>query len=329
METLLQWGIGLIVALQKIHEPALDNLFRLISFMGNQEFYLFLLPVLLWCVDFGLGARVAIIFLLSGCINTDLKDLFHMPRPFDLDPSVKLIHAGGYGLPSGHSQSAVVVWGAIAAWTRKTRFWVLAIGLVLSIGFSRVYLGVHFPTDVLAGWMIGVVLLTLYLAAQFRVGSRLTELSLCGQILLALAIPLVLLLIHPTKQTIAALAALAGIGVGLALTGRYVSFSTRGPWWQRVCRFLVGGAIISALYFGLKVIFPAEGSPLYLVFRFIRYFCIGMWGSFGGPWLFRWLKLAPAGEIDACLGTSKSAADGDHRGDQNTRDGVRSEALKN
>jgi len=300
METLLQWGIDLIIAIQKIRGPALDHLFRLISFMGNQEFYLLLLPVLLWCVDFGLGARIAILFLLSGYINTDLKDLFHMPRPFDLNPSVKLIDARGYGLPSGHSQSAFVVWGGIAALMRKNWLWVLAIGLIFSISFSRVYLGAHFPTDVLAGWMIGMVLLTLYVSCDKKVESRLTELSLCTQISLALAISLGLLLLHPTKQTTAALAALAGIGAGLALTHRYVSFSTWGPWWQRVCRFLVGGAIILALYFGFQIIFPGEGSPLYLVFRFMRYFFIGMWGSFGGPWLFRWLRLAPADDKHAC-----------------------------
>ncbi|NIR17606.1 MAG: phosphatase PAP2 family protein, partial [Desulfobacterales bacterium] len=103
--------------------------------MGNQEFYLFLLPVLLWCVDFGLGARIIILFLLSGYVNTDLKDLFHMPRPFDLNPGVKLIDARGYGLPSGHSQSAVVVWGGIAALMRRNWLWVLAIGLIFFIGF--------------------------------------------------------------------------------------------------------------------------------------------------------------------------------------------------
>ncbi len=296
MEALLQWGIDLIVVIQQIHGPALDSIFRAITFMGEEEFYLLLLPLLIWCVDFALGARLAILFLLSSYLNADLKNLFQQPRPFDLDPSVRLSSAEGYGLPSGHSQSAVVVWGSIAVWARKTWFWVVAIGLMALIGFSRIYLGVHFPTDVLAGWAIGAVLLYLYLAVPPGVEKRLAELSLGMQMLLALAVPVVLLLIHPVKDTTTALATLAGAGAGLALTHRYAPFSARGPWWQRALRFLIGSVVVFALYLGLKVVFPGEGSALYLVFRFLRYWLIGVWVSFGAPWLFRLLHLAPETE---------------------------------
>lgn len=111
MEALLQWGIDLIAAIQQVHGPVLDGIFHAITFMGEEEFYVLLLPLLFWCVDFGLGARLAILFMLSSYLNPDLKDLFQQPRPYDLDPSVGLSRATGYGLPSGHSQSAVVVWG--------------------------------------------------------------------------------------------------------------------------------------------------------------------------------------------------------------------------
>jgi len=294
MEPLLQWGMDLIVAIQKVHGPVLDNIFRVITFMGNELFYLLLLPFLLWCVDFGLGVRLTLFFLLASYINTDLKDLFQQPRPFTFNPNVALSHAGGYGLPSGHAQSAIVIWGSIAPWTRKKSFWILAIGLMALIGFSRVYLGVHFPTDVLAGWAIGILLLGLYQIAEPRLEKWLTESNLTTQIVVALAVPLVLLLIHPTRQTIAALATLAGTGAGLALTNQYVPFGSGGPWWRRVCRFLVGGVVLLALYVGLKTVFPGEGSALYPVFRFIRYFFVGLWVTLGAPWFFRLLTLAPA-----------------------------------
>jgi membrane-associated phospholipid phosphatase len=296
MEVLLPWGIDLIVAIQQIHGPVLDGIFRTITFIGGEEFYLFLLPLLFWCVDFGLGARLAVLFLLSSYLNTDLKDLFQQPRPFDLNPSVQLSLAEGYGLPSGHAQSAVVVWGSIAAWSRKGWFWGTAIGLMVLIGFSRIYLGVHFPTDVLAGWAIGAVLLGLYLAVQPRAEKWLTRLSLGQQILLALALPLLLLLIHPVKDTTAAMATLAGMGVGLALKHRYLPFTARGPCWQRTLRFLTGGVIVIALYLGLKLLFPGDESALYLVFRFLRYGFIGVWVSLGAPWFFRLVRLAPEAE---------------------------------
>jgi len=292
MGTLLQWGLDLIVAIQQVHGPALHDIFRAITFMGGEGFYLLLLPLLLWCVDFGLGARLAVLFLLSSYLNTDLKDLFRQPRPFDLAPRVRLSSAEGYGLPSGHAQSAVIVWGAIAAWARKAWFWVAAIGLMALIGFSRIYLGVHFPTDVLAGWAIGAVLLSLHLDLQAGVEKRLAELGLGMRISLALALPLVLLLIHPVKDTIAPMAALAGVGVGLALTRRGTAFSASGPWWQRAVRFLIGGTTVLALYLGLEVLFPGQESVLSLPFGFLRYGLMGVWISLGAPWLFRLLRLA-------------------------------------
>ena len=273
MEAILQWGINLIVFVQQIHGPALDGIFRAITFLGEEEFYLLLLPLLLWCVNLAFGARLAVLFLLSTYITVGLKDLFQQPRPFDLESSVKLSDAEGYGLPSYHAQSAVIVWGDIAIRVFKTWFWVVAIALMLLIGFSRIYL-----------------------AVQPRMERRLVRLNLGMQILLALAVPLVLLLIHPTKETTAAMATLAGVGIGLALMQRYVLFSPHGPLWQRAMRFFVGGGVIFALYLGLKAVFPGEESSLYLVFRFLHYWLIGLWISLGAPWLFRLLRLASSSE---------------------------------
>jgi len=296
MEALLQWGLDLIVVIQQVHGPALDTFFRAITFLGAEEFYLLLLPVLFWCVDFDLGARVGIFLLLSNYLNVCLKDLFRQPRPFDLDPSVQLAAAEGYGLPSGHAQSAIVVWGALAAWARERWIWGAAIGLTVLICFSRIYLGVHFPTDVLAGLAIGAVSLGLYLGMERSVTKWLAGLSLGHQMLLALAVPLALLLLHPVKDTAMTMGALVGVAVGLTLTYRYVPFSAQGPWRQRISRFLIGGVIVVLLYGGLKMVFPGEESALYLVFRFTRFGLIGLWASLGAPWLFRLLRLVPEAE---------------------------------
>ena len=186
-----------------------------------------------------------------------------------------------------------MVWGSIAAWSRKSWFWGLAVGLMLLIGFSRIYLGVHFPTDVLAGWAIGALSLGLYMSMRPSVQKWLAGLSLGQQMLLALGVPLVLLLIYPIKDAALTTGALAGSGVGIVLTYRYAPFSARGPWWQRILRFLTGGAIVILLYGGLKMVLPGEESALNLAFRFLRFGLIGLWSSLGAPWLFRLLRLVP------------------------------------
>lgn len=291
MEAIWQWGIDFIHTVQSIHGPTLDAIFKAITFMGEEGFYLLLLPVILWCVDFGAGTRLAIILFFSVYANEVLKDLFTHPRPYELDPTVKLHVIGGYGLPSGHAQSAVVVWGAIASEFHRKWIWTIAILLMVMIGFSRIYLGVHFPTDVLGGWVVGVIFLTGYLALKPRVEAWLKKTGLTMQLTLAVLLPLFMLL-HPTKMTTSVIGVLIGAGVGVALTGQVAPFSATGRMWQRVARLLVGLAILVALYFVLKILFPDQGESFYLPMRIVRYTVIGLWAGFGAPWLFQKLRLA-------------------------------------
>lgn len=295
MEALWQWGIEFIHTVQLMHGPVLDEIFKAITFLGEEEFYLIFIPLIFWCVDFAVGARLAFAFLFSAYINTGLKELLAHPRPFELDPTVKLHDAEGYGLPSGHSQSAVVVWGIIAAAFRKTWLWVVAILLMALIGFSRVYLGVHFPTDVLSGWAVGAAFLAIYLALEPRIKAWLKQAGFGVQLALAMAVPLLLLLLYPAGDAARAMPALMGMGVGIALIRRVSPFNAAGPLWQRAVRFLVGAIGLFALYLGLKFVFPGEGEPLYFAMRVVRYALVGLWATLGAPWLFLRLRLASSG----------------------------------
>lgn len=299
MDSILAWGLSVIVAIQQVRGPALDNFFRAVTLIGEQEFYLALLPLILWCVDYRNGLRLTLLFLASAYLNVDLKDWFCQPRPFDIDPAVKLFSADGYGLPSFHAQSAVAMWGAAGAWVRRPWFSVSALVIVLLISFSRIYLGVHFPTDVLAGWGIGLAILAVYIAASVRIQDRLAQSSLSTRLIIAVGIPVVLTLIHPTKDTVAAMAAAAGIGAGMALAEGRLTFDAGGGLRQRALRFAAGIIVTLALYVGPRFVLPDAGSPYYLVFRFVNYGLIGAWLSFGAPWTFNRLGLAGRTETAA------------------------------
>ena len=294
MEAIWQWGINLIIAIQQIHGPLLDNIFRVITFTGEEQFYLVLFPLILWCIDYSFGAVLAIFFLLSNFLNIILKDLFQHPRPFDLNPGLNLSQATGYGMPSGHAQLAATVWGAIAIRVHKAWFWIVAVAIILLIGFSRIYLGVHFPTDVFAGWIIGAILLVIYVAVRHPLEKWLSGLNMWLQLLLAAGVTVVLLLIDRSTDALTGSGILFGAAAGLVLARRYVSFSVSGPWWHRVVRFLIGIIILFALYLGLKAVFPPDGTALGAIFRFLRYALIGVWLVLGAPWLFRLMRLAPA-----------------------------------
>ena len=292
MEAIWQWGLDLIRAIQTVHGPALDAFFKAVTFMGEEEFFLILLPLVFWCLGFAVGARLAVVFLFSVYVNGGLKALIAHPRPFERDAAVQLHEADGYGLPSGHSQSAVVVWGSIAAGLRRTWLWIVAVVLMVLIGFSRIYLGVHFPTDVFGGWAVGATLLAIYLVIEPRVETWLRRVGLAAQLALAVIVPLALVLLRPVDEAISSMGVLMGTGVGLSLLARVSRFSAAGPVWQRAVRFLVGAIPLLALYLGLKLVFPGEGEPLYAVLRFVRFALLGLWTGLGAPWLFVRLGLA-------------------------------------
>jgi membrane-associated phospholipid phosphatase len=295
VDPLTRWSLDLIAAMQQIH-PGLHVFFRSLTFLGQPQFYVLMLPLLLWCVDVRLGARVGVFLLLSSQLNTVLKDFFHQPRPSDFDPSLQLAWFEGYGLPSGHAQLVVVFWGAIAGWAHRRWLWILTGVLAALVGFSRLYLGVHFPQDIVAGWAIGGVSLALYFAVQGGLERWLAELELRWQILLAGGVPLALFISSPGKSVATAMGVLAGVGVGFALSRRYVPFSPAGPIWQRALRFAVGAAVLVPFYAALEAVPLGEGSWPYLAFRLFLFGLLGVWATLGAPWLFRVLRLAEAPE---------------------------------
>lgn len=299
MNPIFQWGLELIREVQAVRGPVLDALFLAITSLGSKEFYFLLLPLLLWSVNFVIGVRVAAVFLLATYANVSLKDLFALPRPFELDPSVKLYDATGYGLPSGHAQLSVVVWGTLASALDETWSWIVAGILAALIGFSRIYLGVHFPTDVLLGWLVGILLLATYVAFHRQLEKWLEARNLRVQLGATVLLPLALLLVHATEDTASLTGILSGAGIGVALLRRTFDYYTGGSFWQRGARFFLGVAVLLVLRFGLKAISPEGSEPLTIAARFLRYGILGLWIGLGAPWLFRAVGLTTAKEEQA------------------------------
>ena len=292
MDAIFQWGLDFIIMIQQIDTPLLDSFFRAITSLGDELFYLLLFPFLLWCVDFYLGIRVGIIFLLSVYLNNGLKEIFQQPRPFDILPQIQKVHAYGYGFPSGHAQSSLVVWGSIAYW--KKQIWIrnLSVLLILLIGFSRIYLGVHFPTDILGGWLFGGLILGLSYFIFLKIKLDFIQGNMVYKIIGITLFPVILLQIQSSPDIISSVAALTGIGYGLLFFYSYVGEIRPGHWLQRLFSFLVGVIGIGIIYLGLKLILPSEGQSFYQLSRFFRYLLLGIWISFGAPWLFIRMGLA-------------------------------------
>ncbi len=159
MDQLVQPGIDIILWIQSLGEWLITPM-KLITFLGDEEFYLLILPIIYWCLDTRLGLRLGLSVMLSAIINTAFKIAIQGTRPYWADLRVKAYSAEtSFGAPSGHSQNAVVIWGIFAKYFNRGWSWLLAIIIIGLIGFSRMFLGVHFLHDVLSGWLIGILIL--------------------------------------------------------------------------------------------------------------------------------------------------------------------------
>jgi membrane-associated phospholipid phosphatase len=302
LETLAPWGADVCVWVQSLSSEWLNAVFGALTFLGNEEFYLLLLPFIFWCVHRGIGVRLGYLSLLSAWINDVIKYLFKIPRPAALDARVRMLtEETSPSFASGHAQNAVANWGYLAYRFRKPVFWVIAVILILGIGLSRIVLGVHFPQDVIGGWLIGLVLLVIYIWAEPRVMRWLKGQKRTIQFVVAVGAPVSLIFLHPADVeglyppagSITPMSALAGFGAGLIMEQAWVRFRVEGEWWRRALRFLVGLVVVAIFYLGPRFILP-EGMAygLEALLRFIRYALVGWSVAFLCPWLFVRLRLA-------------------------------------
>jgi undecaprenyl-diphosphatase len=308
----LEWGLECIRWLQGWRNPVLDLAMRGLSALGNESFFLLLFPFLYWCLDSRLGLRVSVVYFLSGWLNQALKQALAQPRPADLAAGINLVEQSGYGLPSGHAQGAVVLWGLLAllAVRRGAGRWVWAPAalLSLSIGLSRAYLGVHFPTDVLGGWAVGAVVLAAAWALE-RLPVPAWPLPWWTGIPIAVLLAGAALALFPEKDSVAMVAGMLGFLVGHLLRRGLWPGGEEGSLLRRLLRLPAGLVVLLGLYLGLKRLFPAQGQALYLPLRFVRYLLAGGWASLGAPLLFRRIglaRLSAPGSPPGPGGTSRS-----------------------
>ncbi len=323
MELLIQNGIDWILMIQGLG-AWLEGPMRFFSFLGSEEFFLLALPALYWSIHSGLGLRVGLMLLGSTSINHVFKVALGGPRPYWVSERVLPLAAEtSFGVPSGHSQIAAGVWGISASFLRKPWAWIGAVVVVFLIGFSRMYLGVHFLHDVLSGWLLGGLTLWAFAAYWDRVANWLKGQSFVRQVTVAFIVSMVFILLSaaavasqsgyvipdewminaaragdelPDPVTLSGAITPAGtffgLALGLAWMTRRGGFQATGSATQRSLRYIVGVIGILIFWFGLGLVFPRGEFLLSYLLRYFRYVLIGFWVSGGAPWLFFKLNLA-------------------------------------
>jgi membrane-associated phospholipid phosphatase len=317
-------GIRLVLLLQTL--SGLEGPMRFFTFLGTADFFILVLPVVYWCIDSSLGIRIGFILLFSNGFNELVKLALQGPRPYWISPQVKALAAeSSFGVPSGHAQIAAGVWGTVAAHLHRSWAWVLAVVIIFLIGISRIFLAVHFPHDVILGWLLGGLTLWAFLSLWNPIAAWLKHRTFLQQALLAVAVALAFVLadgllvyasrgyVVPTEWMSNAVRAgepypdplsqegvltssgtLLGLAIGLAWISGRGGFKPSGPTWKRLLCFLIGLLGLLILYLGLSYVLPSDSSLTGSTFRFVRYAIIGAWVSAGAPLAFFRLELTDA-----------------------------------
>jgi membrane-associated phospholipid phosphatase len=290
-----QGGLETIRAIQEFANPFLTAFMKFITGSVSEHVFFAVIMILFWVVNERKAFRFGLLVLLSAWLNAVLKALFKQPRPFHLENSLGMIYESGYGLPSGHAQLILVFLVPLVLWliagpggsrVRNVIVVSAAALFVLLVSFSRLYLGVHFPQDILAGWVLGGLSLALFLFLEKKKFSWPPRAALAA----AAVLSLLMNALHPRDISLGAM--LFGFASGYVLLRSRLSFSagSQSPR-SAIIRLVTGfcGALI--LYAVLRLVFPGRSSSWYGLFRFIRYAILGFWVTFIAPWLFG--KLAP------------------------------------
>lgn len=264
----------ILKALASLRNPVLNAILQGVTYLGEELVFMAVALILFWCVDKWKGYFILAVGFIGTILNQFLKLVFRVPRPWVKDPSFEIVEsarngAGGYSFPSGHTQNAVGTFGGIARGTKKVWLRVVLIVLSCLIAFSRMYLGVHYPTDVGVALLTAVVLIfVLYPVMQKAKDDPRRMYGVLGCMTLISIGYLCYLHLWKFPADLDAdnyseglsngwklFGALLGLIVAYTVDERKIRFREQAPLPGQICKVVIGLALIVGLKAGLKAVF--------------------------------------------------------------------------
>lgn len=279
----MKWEISILQFLEIIRSERLSSFFQLITITGESVFLLVIIATVYWCFNKKVGLKLGFVMLFSAVSNGVLKNIVKAPRPFELGVvgPLRKHTATGYSFPSGHTQGVTTFWVALMVYIKEKWVYYVGVGMILLVALSRLYLGVHWPIDVMTAILMGVV----FMAIGEFLFKRIENISVLNLLFICILIGSTLALNFDSDYT-KSIGTLVGIIIGMILERRYVSFSTKGSFKLQVSKVAAGFGSLMLVAGGLKLLLPGL-----VVYDFIRYILMAMWIIAGAPYMFKMLGL--------------------------------------
>ncbi|MDR3318074.1 MAG: phosphatase PAP2 family protein [Clostridiales bacterium] len=273
-----------------------DKLMQIVTLGGEELFFIAIGIAIYICVDKRFGLRLIYGYLLGAVINSALKLIFRIPRPYAPDPSrpdKELVpsigpETDGYSFPSGHANAASLLAAPLCMrFGSKKRWWVYALGalVVAAVMFSRLYLGQHYLADVLVGALTGVLYAIAFKYLFVLMGDR-------EHIFPLILIPIFILacVFSPeNKDLFVVTGSYTGISVGYFIEKKYINASEKAVWWVQLIKLVFTIGIAVAIKEGFKLFLnpiisaaPLDGRTVVeRICDLFRYLCAALWAAAG------------------------------------------------
>lgn len=281
--------LEIIKSIQSFATPVWDYFFTIITMAGE------ILPIvavvcwIYWNVNKEKGTRIVYSLVFTLCFGNGIKDVFKAPRPIGLTGvrTLRAHTATGYSFPSGHTLSFAALASSLCLLREKrrgyraknTNIFLPLFVLSLLVAFSRMYLGVHYPKDVLAGLLIGWLLPVLLHALYLNFFS--SNILLIASLLFVLPF----LITAHSADTFKVFGLYAGFVLGVLFEQKFVNFVVPSKKAVKILRYLLGIALMLCIHTALKAFLPPQ--PVYYTLRYaaIAFVGVGLYPMFFNKFL--------------------------------------------
>lgn len=306
----MKFQLDILMYLQSIRNELLTSIFTFFTICTEVPVITVLTGILYWCINKKAGQRT--LFALCGSlnINAGVKNFVKMPRPIGTEglESLRVETATGYSFPSGHTQTATTFWTSMIYLFRKSWIYIVGLFMILGAGISRLYLGVHWPIDVIVGWAFGIALSILFIKLFDYIDDSKNYYILVGLMLIFGIFTYFI----GGEDLYKMFGLYTGFALGYMVEDTYINFSTENEsrrknifaktpsrnegLGKKILRFIVGIISLLAVYLLLNymedILIVGKAEEIINIIKYLKYTFVVFWGMAGAPALFKLFRLA-------------------------------------
>jgi undecaprenyl-diphosphatase len=173
--------------------PFFDLIFRGLNYVDTRYFAIALISLIWIGFSYRWGIRINYLLYLSYVLNAFMKDIFGWSRP---PADLALYYHQSYGFPSGGAQNAMLLGCLVIYYWNNKYAWVTGGAWILLLSYTRIYIGVHYPIDILGGWILGLAIFYIFMKSIDPIEKHLKSKGLLYAWIAGTALPLLLFRFH-------------------------------------------------------------------------------------------------------------------------------------